>query len=84
MLSLWVPFVLSDRGLLSAVLLVTCRCLLLLETQGGSCSPYAEMAVEYKGACLRSIMSALSEEGTLISDFTVAKVVVMCSYEVDP
>lgn len=84
MLASWVPFVLSDSGLLYAVLLVTCNCLLLLDTHRDRGSPYARMAVEFKGACIRSIMDALSNEGTLISDFTVAKVIVMCSYEVKP
>lgn len=80
--SAWVPFALSDKGLLSSLLLITCRCLELLSIDSWHNNPLDSMAVRYKGDCLRFIRAALHEEGTLVSTTTIARVMVLCSYEV--
>lgn len=80
--SAWVPFALSDTGLLSSLLLITCRCLELLSSSDLGGSTYDGLAVRYKGDCLSLIRAALREEGNRISTTTIARVMVMCSYEV--
>jgi hypothetical protein len=65
---------LVDSSVLDAIFLSTCQC---LENKYTS-SQYTALALEYKGACIRSINKAISQK-TEYSDATIAVVLALAS-----
>lgn len=84
--SFWLPFVVTDPGLLAAVLLASCRNMLLHNRQseafGHSQANWLELALKYKIECISSINTAILAELPHISDATIAKTIVMATDEV--
>ncbi|KAH8901545.1 hypothetical protein GQ53DRAFT_7428 [Thozetella sp. PMI_491] len=76
-LKYWVPFALSDPGLLSALFLQSCHSLGTL----GPCQNYVDMSTEYRLQCIRSTNASLSIPGSQSSDATIAKVMIMAADE---
>ena len=72
----WVGLALADAGLLNGILLATCR---HLETCYRS-NKYAELATQYKLACLRTVREAVSHSAT--QDATIASAMSLAFDEV--
>ena len=80
----WFPFARSDPGLLGGILSSACRCL-ANRSSVRDVGKYQQLALQYKGDCIRSINEAVTSEGpSRVSDATIAKVLTMCSDEVRP
>jgi hypothetical protein len=77
-LKYWIPFALSDHGLIAGLLLQSCRSLEALNP----CQSYTKMSTEYRLQCIQSTNAALSANSMQISDATIAKVMIMASEEV--
>ncbi|RDW73473.1 hypothetical protein BP6252_07380 [Coleophoma cylindrospora] len=77
-LNYWIPFALSDLGLIAALFLQSCLSLGVLNP----CQNYADMSTEYRLQCIQSTNAALSTHRAMqISDATIAKVMIMASDE---
>jgi hypothetical protein len=74
----WVRLALADVGLLSAILLATCRHLCLHYSQDG----YAMLAMQYKHSCLHALRKAISVEASLARDSTIASALALAFDEV--
>lgn len=76
----WIPFALSDIGLIAALFLQSCNSLAAFNPGQG----YVDMATEYRLQCIQSTNAALStHRATQLSDATIAKVMVMAFDEVN-
>lgn len=78
MKSYWLPFAITDVGLMNGVFLIASRSLAVLYSN----ETFILQALKYKGVCIRSINVAISQEGIMISDSTIAKALVLASDEV--
>jgi hypothetical protein len=74
----WLPFALADPGLLTTLLLNSCRSLWMLS----GLQHYADMYSIYKHQCIWSANNSLSSEDTMVSDTTIAMVMVLLSESV--
>ncbi len=71
----WVQLAVTDKGMLSAIFLSACRSL-----EGLQCGDaYIRSALVYKGYCIRSVNTAISREGKMVSDATIAKSLALAS-----
>lgn len=75
----YVPFALGERGMLSTILLSACRSLLRLEHRGHD---YNQLALSYKGHCIKTVNDALSQEGKTTSDATIGCVLSLAADDV--
>jgi hypothetical protein len=75
----WIPFALSDLGLIAALFLQACRS---LGTFNANQEGYAELSTEYRLQCIQSTNASLSTSDMQISDATIAKVMIMAADEV--
>ncbi|KAH6894523.1 hypothetical protein B0T10DRAFT_546022 [Thelonectria olida] len=75
----WLPMALSDVGLLCGLLLAACRH--LTAPSPVASDDYTQMALRYKGVCIKSTNEAVVAEGTSVSDTTIAKALIMSSDE---
>jgi hypothetical protein len=71
----WIQLATTDRGLLDATFLSTCRSLVALQVPGR----YYEQALKYKHDCIRSLNSAISREGRSPSASTIATTLALAS-----
>ncbi|CEJ93757.1 hypothetical protein VHEMI09326 [[Torrubiella] hemipterigena] len=83
--SFWLPFIITDPGLLAAVLLASCRNMLLhnrrADALGEGQANWSELALKYKIECISSVNTAIVTELPYISDATIAKTMVMATDE---
>ncbi|KAL7938424.1 hypothetical protein V8C35DRAFT_292056 [Trichoderma chlorosporum] len=77
----WLPFIVSDTGLLAGVLLSACRNLTINDRQGPVDCDYAQVATMYKVECIRSINAAIDADRCSVSDASVAKALMLCTDE---
>lgn len=77
-LKCWLPFALSDLGLLTTLLLHACRSLDVLS----GFPNYAGMYTAYKHQCIQFTNNSLSFEDTRVSDATIAMVMALLSESV--
>ncbi|KAL7916557.1 hypothetical protein GGI35DRAFT_433432 [Trichoderma velutinum] len=77
----WLPFIVSDAGLLAGIMLSACRNLVLHERQGPVDCDYAQVATMYKVECIRSINADIATEQCSISNASIAKALMLCSDE---
>ena len=75
----YVPFSLSESGMLSTILLSACRSLLRLEYKGYN---YNQLALSYKGHCIKTVNDALSQEARATSDATIGIVLSLAADDV--
>ncbi|CAI6073341.1 unnamed protein product [Clonostachys chloroleuca] len=73
----WVPFALTDVGLIAAVFLQSCRSLATLATT----SAYEDLSTKYRLQCIRSTNASLSKAVTQANDATISKVMILASEE---
>lgn len=78
MKSQWLPFAITDVGLINGILFTASRSLAALYNS----KPYLLRALNYKGLCIQSTKIAISREGDDISDLTIAKSLLLASDEV--
>lgn len=78
----WLPFIVSDDGMLAGVFLSACRNLVLHERQGPVDCDYAQVATMYKVECIRSVNADIAAERCSISSASIAKALMLCSDEV--
>lgn len=78
----WLPFVVTDSGLLAGILLSSCRAIALNGRQTQVNYDYSQIAMMYKVECIRSTNTAIAEERTSISETTIAKALMLCADEV--
>lgn len=78
----WLPFVVTDSGLLAGILLSSCRKLALRGHRGQANYDYSQFAMVYKLECIRSVNEAIAAEGPTITETTIAKTLLLCSDEV--
>lgn len=82
----WLPFIITDPGLLAAVLLASCRNMLLHNRKGDAFghgqANWQKLALKYKIECITSVNAAILAEQPHISDATIAKSIVMATDEV--
>ncbi|KAH8892387.1 hypothetical protein GQ53DRAFT_822611 [Thozetella sp. PMI_491] len=72
-LKCWLPFALADLGLLTSLLLQSCRSLKTLSRF----ETYDSMYTAYRGQCIRLLNKSLSSKDTRLSDTTIAMVMVL-------
>ncbi|KAL7935661.1 hypothetical protein V8C35DRAFT_321263 [Trichoderma chlorosporum] len=77
----WLPFVVTDSGLLAGIFLSSCRNLALYGHQTESSYDYCQIAMMYKLECIKSVNAAIATEGPLISESTIAKTLLLCADE---
>lgn len=65
----------TERGMLDAALLSTCRSLVALQVPGR----YYEQALKYKGDCIQSLNNAISREGRSPSASTIVTTLALAS-----
>jgi hypothetical protein len=75
----WIPFVLTDTGLLNGVLVPACRSLHVL---CGGKGPYLEAALSYKAKCIESLQHDLSDESAPPRESIIAKAIALAGEEV--
>ncbi|VUC21487.1 unnamed protein product [Clonostachys rosea] len=73
----WVPFALTDVGLIAAVFLQSCRSLASLATT----KAYDDLSTEYRLQCIRSTNASLSKAESQANDATISKVMILASEE---
>ncbi|KAK1254152.1 hypothetical protein MKX08_008147 [Trichoderma sp. CBMAI-0020] len=78
----WLPFIITDSGLLAGIFLSSCRNLALRENQAQMDHDYFQIAMMYKGECIRSVNAAIAAERPIISEATIAKTLLLCADEV--
>jgi hypothetical protein len=78
----WLPFVVTDSGLLAGIFLSSCRNLALRGHQAQANYDYSQIATMYKLECIRSVNAAIAAEGLIISETTIAKTLLLCADEV--
>lgn len=76
----WVQFSLTDRGLLSTILLAACRNLMRNHFQE---HVFMQLAIQYKLVCLRTINVAISKEASSVDKSTIGKVIALAMDEVN-
>lgn len=77
-LKYWIPFALSDLGLIAALFLQSCRSLGALNP----CQNYVDMSTKYRLQCIQSTNASLATRATQMSDATISKVMIMAFDEV--
>ncbi|KAH0525927.1 hypothetical protein TsFJ059_009325 [Trichoderma semiorbis] len=77
----WLPFVVTDSGLLAGIFLSSCRNLALCEHQPHANHEYSQLAMMYKLECIRSVNEAIAAEGPTITETTIAKTLLLCADE---
>ncbi|CAH0043742.1 unnamed protein product [Clonostachys solani] len=75
----WVPFAMTDVGLLAAMFLQSCRSLASLATTRA----YEDLSTGYRLQCIRSTNASLSKAVTQTSDATISKVMILASEEIE-
>lgn len=78
----WLPFVVTDSGLLAGIFLSSCRNLALREHGPQANHEYSQLAMMYKLECIRSVNEAIAAEGPTITETTIAKTLLLCADEV--
>jgi hypothetical protein len=69
------PFAIADSGVLNGILFAASRNLALLSSHGA----YLEDAFRYNQQCIQSINKAIYKGGTLVSNSTITKVLLLAS-----
>ncbi|KAF3062996.1 hypothetical protein CFAM422_010389 [Trichoderma lentiforme] len=77
----WLPFVVTDSGLLAGIFLSSCRNLALREHRPQANHEYSQLAMMYKLECIRSVNEAIAAEGPIITETTIAKTLLLCADE---
>ncbi|EHK46594.1 hypothetical protein TRIATDRAFT_317557, partial [Trichoderma atroviride IMI 206040] len=77
----WLPFIITDSGLLAGIFLSSCRNLTLREHQAQADHDYFQIAMMYKVECIRSVNAAIAAERPIISEATIAKTLILCADE---
>ncbi|KAL7968186.1 hypothetical protein HDV63DRAFT_93810 [Trichoderma sp. SZMC 28014] len=77
----WLPFIITDSGLLAGIFLSSCRYIALQGSQAQADHDYLQIAMMYKGECIRSVNAAIAAERPIISDATIAKTLLLCADE---
>ncbi|KAL7948101.1 hypothetical protein V8C42DRAFT_274805 [Trichoderma barbatum] len=77
----WLPFVVSDTGLLAGVMLSACRNLALHERRSPIDCDVVQVATMYKLECIRSVNTAIAVERCSISNASIAKAMMLCTDE---
>ncbi|QYS92952.1 hypothetical protein H0G86_000343 [Trichoderma simmonsii] len=77
----WLPFIVSDDGMLAGVFLSACRNLVRHERRGPVDCDYAQVATMYKVECIRSVNADICTEQCSISNASIAKALMLCSDE---
>ncbi|KKO99388.1 hypothetical protein THAR02_08513 [Trichoderma harzianum] len=77
----WLPFIISDDGMLAGVFLSACRNLVRHERRGPVDCDYAHVATMYKVECIRSVNADIATEQCSISSASIAKALMLCSDE---
>lgn len=78
----WLPFVVTDSGLLAGILLSSCRNLALRGHQARANQDYLQNAMMYKVECIRSVNAAIAAERPIINEITIATTLILCADEV--
>lgn len=78
----WLPFIITDSGLLAGIFLSSCRNLALQGSHAQADYDYLQIAMMYKGECIRSVNAAIAAERPIVSDATIAKTLLLCADEV--
>ncbi|KAL7905471.1 hypothetical protein GGI35DRAFT_138434 [Trichoderma velutinum] len=73
----WLPFVVTDSGLLAGILLSSCRNLALHGHRLEANYDYSQFAMMYKLECIRSVNAAIAAEGSTITEATIAKTLLL-------
>lgn len=77
----WLPFVVTDSGLLAGIFLSSCRNLALRGHRSQANHEYYQLAMMYKLECIRSVNEAIAAEGPTITETTIAKTLLLCADE---
>ncbi|KAL7953844.1 hypothetical protein V8C34DRAFT_317832 [Trichoderma compactum] len=77
----WLPFVVTESGLLAGILLSSCRNLALRGHRAQENHEYSQLAMMYKLECIRSVNEAIAAEGLTITETTIAKTLLLCADE---
>lgn len=78
----WLPFVITDTGLLAAIFLSSCRNLALHGCQAEANHDYSQIATMYKLECIRSVNAAIAAERPIINETIIAITLLLCADEV--
>jgi hypothetical protein len=78
----WLPFIITDIGLLAGILLSSCRNITLNGHRALADLDYYQIAMVYKGECIRSVNADIAAERPIISEATIAKTLLLCADEV--
>ncbi|KAL7926427.1 hypothetical protein ACQKWADRAFT_309263 [Trichoderma austrokoningii] len=77
----WLPFIITDSGLLAGIFLSSCRNLALRGHQTQANQYYHQIATMYKVECIRSVNAAIAAERPIMSEATIAKTLLLCADE---